>query len=296
VVLPDGDPRAAFASLLGECEAALVIAPETGGELARLSAAVEAAGVRLLGSRPAAVTAAGDKAECARRFLAAGLPAPRTQAVPRAHLAAAAQAFGYPLVLKPRDGVGCEGVSLAAGPADLEQAQNILPNTAPDEPILLQSYLSGVHASVSLLAVEGQARPLSLNGQKIEPGAPFTYRGGVVPLEHRLAERTFEVAQAAAALIPGLQGYLGIDFVLTEQEAWVIEINPRLTTSYLGLRQVLPFNLMQAVWEACTEGVLPEPRPLVGRVSFEAHNPDTWFDRPVPGLPHEDSRTLGEGR
>ena len=35
--------------------------------------------------------------------------------------------------------------------------------------------------------------------------------------------------------VPGLKGYVGIDMVLSDDECYVIEINPRLTTSYLGL-------------------------------------------------------------
>ena len=34
--------------------------------------------------------------------------------------------------------------------------------------------------------------------------------------------------------MPGLRGYVGVDLVLTDSEAVVIEVNPRLTTAYLG--------------------------------------------------------------
>ena len=36
--------------------------------------------------------------------------------------------------------------------------------------------------------------------------------------------------------LPGLKGYVGVDVVLTDTDAFVIEVNPRLTTSYLGVR------------------------------------------------------------
>jgi len=46
------------------------------------------------------------------------------------------------------------------------------------------------------------------------------------------------VAQA----IPGLWGYVGIDLVDTADGPQVIEINPRLTTSYCGLASALGIN------------------------------------------------------
>jgi predicted ATP-grasp superfamily ATP-dependent carboligase len=51
--------------------------------------------------------------------------------------------------------------------------------------------------------------------------------------------------------VPGLSGYFGVDLVLGESadgsQDRVIEINPRLTTSYLGLRRLARFNLAQAL-------------------------------------------------
>jgi Predicted ATP-utilizing enzyme (ATP-grasp superfamily) len=53
----------------------------------------------------------------------------------------------------------------------------------------------------------------------------------------------FEViAKNIVNCIPGLSGYVGIDLVLSEGGPLVIEINPRLTTAYAGLRQSLGKN------------------------------------------------------
>jgi predicted ATP-grasp superfamily ATP-dependent carboligase len=179
-----------------------------------------------------------------------------------------ADEMGYPLVVKPLDGVGCEGVCLVTGPAGLADALALLRRATRHEEIILQSFVAGTHASVSLLVAEGRALPLSLNGQKIEAGCPFTYRGGVVPLPHPAMARAFDVALAAVGLVPGLQGYVGVDLVLAREEVLLIEINPRLTTSYIGLRQVLQLNLAQAIWDACRGGVLPAEAPLTGQAAF----------------------------
>ena len=41
---------------------------------------------------------------------------------------------------------------------------------------------------------------------------------------------------------PGLDGFIGIDVILTEEGPVVVEINPRVTTAYAGLRQALGLN------------------------------------------------------
>ena len=110
--------------------------------------------------------------------------------------------------------------------------------------------------------------PLSLNGQAIEVGRPFVYRGGEVPLAHPMAARALTVAQSAVRLIPGLAGYIGVDLILTPDEALLIEINPRLTTSYIGLRQVIDLNLAQAIWDARYRGTLPSQVRFIGQISF----------------------------
>ncbi len=268
VQVAPGQYQAAFSALLARSDAALLIAPETEGHLARISALAEAAGRPLLSSSATAVTIAGDKAACYERFRQAGLPTPPTRRARFAEAPQVAREMGYPLVTKPLDGVGCEGVCLVNGPAELTEALAVVRQATPHEEILLQSFIAGTHASVSLLVAGDQAVPLSLNGQDIAVGCPFTYRGGAVPLAHPLKARAFAVARAAVGLVPGLRGYVGVDLVLTQEEAWLLEINPRLTTSYIGLRQVAPFNLAQAIWDAACRGLLPEPVALRGQVRF----------------------------
>jgi len=269
-----------FASVLAGCDAALIIAPETDGILARLSAKAQDAGISLLGSSPEAVTVAGDKWACYERFRQADLPTPLTRQARFTEVSQAARQIGYPLVTKPVDGVGCEGVCLVTNEAELAAALNILRRATLREEIILQSFVAGTHASVSLLVAEGQAMPLSLNGQDVATGCPFTYRGGVVPLPHPSAMRAYAVAKAAVSLLPGLKGYVGVDLVLADGEAWLMEINPRLTTAYIGLRRVLRINLAQAIWQACRHNMLPEKAPVNGQVSFSKDNLLAWDATP----------------
>jgi predicted ATP-grasp superfamily ATP-dependent carboligase len=66
-----------------------------------------------------------------------------------------------------------------------------------------------------------------------------------------LAERTVRLGEAAIAWLPNPCGYIGIDLILGDaadgSNDYVIEINPRLTTSYIGLRALAQDNLAQAM-------------------------------------------------
>jgi len=90
----------------------------------------------------------------------------------------------------------------------------------------------------------------------------------MVPLTHRLTPRAFENARAVLSAAPGLRGYFGVDLVLTEEEAWVIEVNPRLTTSYVGLRDVVRMNLAEAILKAIFQGTLPRTVDVAGHARF----------------------------
>lgn len=268
IALRPSEYEAGFQSILSQCEAALIVAPETNGLLAGLNAKILEAGILLLGCSPEAVAFAGDKAACDHIFRKAGLPTPPTRVVRPSFAWQAAAELGYPVVVKPLDGVGCEGLSLVNNLEQLQPAVEIARKSSQREEILLQSFVSGNHASVSLLASSKGLLPLSLNGQRIEAGQPFHYQGGVIPYSHPAAQQALELAQAAARLLPGLRGYFGVDLVLGPEGGTLIEINPRITTSYVGVRRVLKANLAALIWNACILGELPEHVDLAGQVVF----------------------------
>ena len=277
-----GDHEEVYLSLLKRCDAVLVIAPETDGILSRLAEQAETEGIPLLGCSAAAVATAGNKAVCSRLFDLANLPAPIARTATFSTAAAVAAQIGCPLVIKPIDGVGCEGVCRMNCLSDLPEILALIRQSTAQEQILLQSLVSGTHASVSLLVAENGCLPLSLNLQLIEAGAPFRYLGSRVPFQHSLNDQAIALASSAVGLIPGLKGYVGVDLVLAEDHVELIEINPRVTTSYIGLRQVATVNLARAIWDACMKGELPNCFPLNGTVLIRKDDPGSWGFRVKP--------------
>lgn len=267
--LRPGHPRT-LRDCIRAADAVWLIAPETAGCLARLAREVEGAGRVLLGSSSAAIRRASDKAALARSLSEAGIPVPptrvlRTDRDPRR----LAEALGYPVVVKPARGAGCEGVGLARDASELSRAIAAARGAAGGGRILMQRWVAGTPASVALVTDGRRAEAIAVNAQWVRPGLPFRYAGGETPLDHPLAPRAVDRALAACRAIPGLRGYVGVDLVLTECEATVIEVNPRLTTAYLGVRAALDANPAALALDACF-GVLraaPTPRR---RVRFTA--------------------------
>ena len=91
----------------------------------------------------------------------------------------------------------------------------------------------------------------------------FHYHGGVVGGFEGRRARYEPLAERIAAAIPDLWGYVGVDLIDGAAGPMVLEINARLTTSYVGLRHVLGINTAALVLGLLSERVPPAatPRP-----------------------------------
>ncbi len=169
--------------------------------------------------------------------------------------------LGFPLIFKPIDGVGCQGLSIVKNERQITTALDKLMEESVGRYFLAQKFINGTASSASLISTDEKAFPLTLNEQIVTlspPNSDSAYTGGIVPLHHPLLEEALETAQRTVELLRGLRGYVGVDMVLTNDEPVVVEVNPRLTTSYIGLRKVINFNLAQAVANAVLKHELPE--------------------------------------
>ncbi|HWQ70071.1 MAG TPA: ATP-grasp domain-containing protein [Patescibacteria group bacterium] len=259
-----------FRQMVDEADAVFLIAPETSGLLEAMTGIVEACGKLVIGSSAAGIKAAGDKTQTYRLLKAHGIPTPRTLRLRSADdPASIGRRLGYPVVVKPLDGVGCRGVFIARQQSELEQTIAAARQKAPDAILLAQTYIDGVAASVSFLTDGSRSLPLTLNLQEIRGRSRLRYHGGRIPFDHPLRTLAFRRANQVVQAIPGLKGYVGIDLVLTDRDAVVIEVNPRLTTSYVGVRKVLRQNPAALILDAVA-GTLPDPAAIhvVGSAQF----------------------------
>ena len=278
-----------FDQLAARSDWTVVIAPEMVGRLLDRCRRVAELGGQLLGPEPLLVEIASDKQRTAEHLAAAGVAVPPGIAFePGDPLPAG---FDYPAVLKPRWGAGSQAIRRidrfpASGAAPVEIAC----------PSRLERYCPGLPASVAFLCGPAGRFPLIPCHQRLSNDSRFSYLGGSLPLERPLARRAVRLAQAAVEALPKPTGYLGIDLVLGPDpggaEDVVIEVNPRLTTSYVGLRAAVAegVNLAAAMLDV---RLGRQPRLLFRPIALE-FDPDGRVHF-LP-LPPEEGRGEGEPR
>lgn len=234
--VPAAEEEHRFRAAAAAADYTLVIAPEFDSLLETRSRWVEESCGRLLGSLPSGVRLAADKFETYRLLCRQGVPTVETCLAADAGRAAS---FTPPLVVKPRYGAGSVGIRIAAAGAALPASADWI----------VQPKMAGLAASASFLVGEQCILPLRAGRQLLDEN--FRYRGGRMPLVEALSRRALALGAAAVAALPGLRGFVGVDMVLGDAAEVgndrVIEINPRLTTSYVGLRALTPDNLALAL-------------------------------------------------
>jgi predicted ATP-grasp superfamily ATP-dependent carboligase len=227
--------------------------PETGGLLERISRLTLEAGCRLIGSRPDAVRLAASKRQTSAWLRRHGIAV-----VPSYAVAEPVEESAARWVSKPDDGVGCEGIRIFESREALAAALG----SEASEDYVVQPYTEGIPASLSLLCQAGEACLLSCNRQQVaEVDGRFHLRGiDVNGLGD--SDTLAELGRAIARAIPDLWGYVGVDMICTASGPRVLEINPRLTVSYAGLRAALKRNPAELVLRLLREGpaVLAERR------------------------------------
>ena len=227
-------------------DTALIIAPETGMLLSRIVREVQASGIPVLNCSPEAIADCTDKLRTIKLLGEQGLRVPRTELVD-VSVGDNVPEMAPPFVVKPRDGVACEGISLVrsmdAFPAALEQATA----ASGDGTALVQEYVKGADLSLSLLANGRGAEVVSVNRQVLE--APLAYVGATVPygpFPDVVRERLMATGLACAEAVPGLFGPIGVDLVLADGVPYVVEVNPRLTTSFVAMARIPGYGVSQA--------------------------------------------------
>lgn len=226
--------------MIRQADAVWPIAPETDGILARIAEMTSRQQKILLLSWPEAVRLCTDKLATYRHLAAQGIPVVETGLFSRLNDS------DFPQVIKPRDGVGCQGGLILENAQDYAQALAAVEQPAP---YIRQPYLTGQAASLSCLCKQGQAWLLSYNLQHITVvDRRFHLTGCQVNAAPRHPAVYQRLVSEVAAAIPGLWGYIGIDLIETTADGpLVLEINPRLTTSYVGLGPAMGINVAAAV-------------------------------------------------
>jgi tyramine---L-glutamate ligase len=230
----------AWQDALEHTEAVWIIAPETGGVLPRLAQAAQAAGKCVLNSSAQAIALCSSKLKTAAHLQAQGIQVVPTFRYRHEYLPSSAR--NGPVVVKPDDGAGCLDTYVFANAQAVVGSHEVI-----------QPYISGKAMSVSLWCEAGVATLLSINEQRIvKIAGQLKFEGCTVNAMNatntaiELLGQFQALTNAIARAVPGLWGPVGVDLVLNETLI-VIEINPRMTTSFTKLREACNINIASLI-------------------------------------------------
>lgn len=250
-IQPHEEPQERMARALAAVDAVWPIAPETQGCLATLCQCVEAQGKQLLTTPSKGVILASSKEKTLRILEQHGVPVVPTR--PWESLRPNVN-WDYPWVFKVDDGVGCEDTIIIRGPEDRDHfAKN-----RSQKSWLAQPLLEGNALSLSGIFMGGEGRLLCCNLQNIQQSQNSFKLVGITVNARPDPQGTFErlLSQVARAL-PTLWGFAGIDLILGPQGPKVLEVNPRLTSAYPGIRPATGYNPAALVLELAQNQRLP---------------------------------------
>jgi predicted ATP-grasp superfamily ATP-dependent carboligase len=230
-------------------DASWIVAPETGGVLARLRAAVGPAG--WLGCEEDAIACAASKSATLARLAARGVPTPLDFV----------EGHGGRWIVKPDDGAGT--LATRAHADRPRAAADLAARRAAGLRATMEPFVDGEPLSISMIVganLAGFARIVAFNRQRIVADADGWLRDDGVQAA-AIDTQTDARAQALRGLawevadaLPGLRGFVGIDLIWNEERGPVlIEVNPRATTAYVGLSRRLGRNLAADVLR-CARG------------------------------------------
>ncbi|MCB4768887.1 ATP-grasp domain-containing protein [Ancylobacter sp. Lp-2] len=237
------DAVAVWADLAVGADVVWPIAPETGGAMEAVTAKLRRHSRCVLAPDAETLRLCAGKYATAVRLAAASIavvPSWRPVEVPP-------EASGL-LVVKPDDGAGSLDIRLC--PREDAVAAGI--------DMVVQPYVAGAAESLTLLCQSGRAHVLSVNRQHVEcADGRLGFHGVTVGIRPPGAVEA-GLAQAILDALPGLHGLVGVDYLATLAGPVVVEVNPRLTTSYAGLRRALGVNVLAFVADLMRDGAVPE--------------------------------------
>jgi predicted ATP-grasp superfamily ATP-dependent carboligase len=137
---------------------------------------------------------------------------------------------------------------------------------------MVQELIVGKSVSASVYSTGNKSLAITLSKQILTLGSPYEeseYYGGLIPFDSKLKNKAMETAVNAVQAIKGLKGYVGVDMVLTDDQVVVIEINPRLTVSYIGLNKILNFNPAKALVDSVIKEKIPKNIEYKGYCFFK---------------------------
>jgi len=231
------DQRDSFRLACESTSAAMVVAPEFNNFLIQRTQWGETHSPCLLSPASNLVSLGTSKWDTIQHWRAAGLPVVETHKA--CEIATWKHLRDRPVVTKPNDGAGSEEIF------SWKMGKLVPSSILQNDTVLIQPLIVGTPVSVSAIGDSRDFVLLPAAQQQLDND--FKYLGGKLPLAEPLAARAHRLARQAITSLGPFRGWIGVDIILGScdrgNEDFLVELNPRLTSSYIGLRRLMKSNL-----------------------------------------------------
>ena len=220
-----------------------------GGQTAiNLAEALAEEGVPVLGTSPAAIAMAEDRDQFEKLLNRLGIPKPQGRAVNSLNEALiVAEEVGYPVLVRPSFVLGGRAMAIIYDADHLRGFYQEAEDANPGQPVLVDKYFVGREAEVDVISdgvdtlVPGIMEHIERAG--IHSGDSMAVYPPV-SVDAALQAKMVEYACLIAREL-GVKGLMNIQFVLVDDEAYVIEVNPRASRTVPYLSKVTGVPMVQ---------------------------------------------------
>jgi len=220
-----------------------------GGQTAlNLARHLEKAGVPILGTSLSEIDRAEDREKCEQLLASIGVPQPQGFAVTSTEEAMEkAKEIGFPMLVRPSYVLGGRAMEIVYSEKELVSYMSEAVKVNPEHPVLMDRYLRGKELEVDAIA-DGESVLIPGIMEHIERAgvhsgdsiAIYPAQSITAPQKERLIEITTRIARALQ-----IRGLVNIQFVLHQDDLYVLEVNPRASRTVPFLSKVTGIPMAQ---------------------------------------------------
>jgi len=201
-----------------------------GGTAIKLTKKLHERGVPVIGTSADSIDICEDRNRFDELLEKLNIPRPKGFCVMTTEEAlAAAERLGFPVLMRPSYVLGGQNMIIAFDPDDIREYMGIILSSKQENPVLIDKYLSGIELEVDAISdgidvfipgiMEHIERTGVHSGDSIAVYPP-------VNVDDDLADRIFEITKKLCIALQ-VKGIVNIQYILHEDEIYVIEVNPR---------------------------------------------------------------------
>lgn len=241
-----------------------------GGQTAiKLTQALMDMGVTILGTSADNVDAAEDRERFDKILERCGIDRPKGSTVFKVEDAIeVANKLGYPVLVRPSYVLGGAGMEIALNDGDLKKFMNIIHRQYQEHPILIDKYLAGKEVEVDAICDDFGVLIPGIMEHVERAGVHSGDSISVYPTQKIKAEIKDIIVDYTERLAKALhvKGLINIQFIVYEDEVYVIEVNPRSSRTIPYISKVTDIPVVDIATQVIMGKSIKEQRYNYGLV------------------------------